>query len=87
MPFFYLLQGHYSIFSLVGCENFGMNPSYVAGTHLPYRVYIDCGTVFLCAVALSFASPLVAPFAAFFFLVSQPIMRRCLIYVVRIVDS
>ena len=86
MPFFYLLQAHYSIFSLVGYTKLGMHPSYVAGSPLPYRAYIDCGTVFLCAVTLSFASPIVAPFAAVFFLVSEPIMRRCFIYVVRVVD-
>ena len=86
MPFIYLLQMHFSIFSLVGCNKIGLHPSYVAGKHLPYRAYIDCGTVFLCAVTLSFACPLVAPFAAFFFLASGPIMRRCFIYVVRFLD-
>ena len=86
MPVFYLLQTHYSIFSLVGCTKIGIHPIYVAGTHLPYRAYIDCGTIFLCAVALSFASPLVAPFAALFFLISEPIMRRSFLYVVRLVD-
>merc|ERR1719362_444273 len=58
-----------------------MHSSYVAGVPLTYRAYNDCGTVFLCSCTLSFASPVMAPAAVLFFLVSEPIMRRCFIYV------
>jgi len=81
MPFFYLLQTHCSFFALFGYKNVGGHSYAIAGSPLPYRAYIDCGTVLLCAVSLAFASPLVAPFAAFFFLCSEPIMRRSFIYV------
>ena len=54
-----------------------------AGGDLPYRAYIDAGTTFLCTVALSFASPLVAPVTLAFFLMSEPIWRQLLLYTVR----
>ena len=53
-----------------------------AGGDLPYRAYIDAGTTLLCVVTLSFAAPLVAPFAVMFFLVSEPVWRQTLLYVV-----
>ena len=84
LPFIYLLQTHFSFFALFGCKNVGLHSYAIAGSPLPYRAYIDCGTVLLCAISLGFASPLVAPCAAFFFLWSEPIMRRCFIYVVRL---
>jgi len=53
------------------------------GSIVPYRVYGDSGIVFVCTVALSFVSPLVAPFALMYFLVSIPLMRRNTIYYYR----
>ena len=46
------------------------------GGPLPYRIYIDAGTVFMCLISFSFASPLVAPFCFIYFLVCEPVWRR-----------
>jgi len=53
------------------------------GGHTPYRIYIDSGVVFLCMIALSVASPLVAPCAFVYFLCCAPLWRRQLIFVYR----
>jgi len=47
---------------------------------MPYRVYIDAGTTLLCTVALSFANPFVAPITVMFFMFSEPVWRRNLLY-------
>jgi len=54
-----------------------------AGGPVPYRAFIDTGVVMLCVVALAPASPLVAPFALVHFLVSEPLLRRNIIFMYR----
>ena len=51
-----------------------------SGGPMPIRIYTDTATVLLCAVALSTASPLVAPFALVYFVVTTPIWKRQLVF-------
>lgn len=53
------------------------------GPSTPYRLFVDSGMVLLSLLALGPASPLVAPASFFYFLWSQPVLRRCVIYVYR----
>ena len=53
------------------------------GGHTPYRIYIDCGVVFLCLMALAPLSPLVAPAAMMYFLFCAPLWRRNCIFIYR----
>jgi len=53
------------------------------GGPIPYRIYIDSGVVFLCAVALSPVAPLVAPATLSYFLYCTPLWRRNLIFMYR----
>jgi len=53
------------------------------GGPIPYRIYIDSGVVFMCVVALSPVSPLVAPAALLYFLYCAPLWRRNCIYMYR----
>jgi len=76
LPWSYLLQSSTYIMKFLRLKKGN------AGANLPYRVYIDAGTTFLCTVALSFANPLVAPFTLMFFIVSEPVWRQTLLYLV-----
>jgi hypothetical protein len=53
------------------------------GGPVPYRIYIDSGVVFMCIVALSPVSPLVAPASMIYFLYCAPLWRRNCIYIYR----
>jgi hypothetical protein len=53
------------------------------GGPVPYRVFIDTGVVLLCVVALAPASPLVAPFGLIHFCLSEPLLRRNIIFMYR----
>lgn len=53
------------------------------GGPVPYRIYIDSGVVFMCIVALSPVSPLVAPASMLYFLYCAPLWRRNCIYIYR----
>ena len=55
----------------------------LTGGPIPYRVYIDGGTVFLCVVALAPQSPLVAPVACLYYLFCAPLWRRNCIFMYR----
>jgi len=84
LPAQYLLQYNVISFALFGLKccvrvSTGGGP----GGPLPYRIYVDSGVVFLCAVALSCASPIVAPCALLYFTMGAPIWRRQCIFVYR----
>merc|ERR1712151_487659 len=82
LPWLYLLQLNTFLFQCLRCNCLArMMMGGGSGGDLPYRAYIDAGTTFLCVVTLSFAAPLVAPFALMFFLVSEPVWRQTLLYV------
>jgi hypothetical protein len=84
LPNQYLLQFNTFLFEMLGwgyCQRIisgGMN-----GPELPYRIYVDSGTVFLCIVGLGFASPLVTPVALAYYLIAVPLLRRNSIFVYR----
>ncbi len=84
LPSSYLMQVNTFIFHFLGwkcCTRMasgGMN-----GMEVPYRIYIDSGAAFLCAVTLSFMSPLVAPAVLAYYLLAIPLLRRNCIFVYR----
>ena len=51
-----------------------------AGPPIPYRIYVDSGVVLLCLFALAPASPLIAPAACMYFLISLPLLRWTMIF-------
>ena len=53
------------------------------GGPIPYRIYIDGGTVFICALAIAPQAPLIAPLCFIYFIFSQPMLRRNVIYMYR----
>jgi hypothetical protein len=84
LPLHYLLQINTFVFSCLGwhcCSRMvrGGGP----GGPVPYRVFIDTGVVLLCVVALAPASPLVAPFGLIHFCLSEPLLRRNIIFMYR----
>ena len=84
LPLQYLLQLNtflFSLFRLKCCTRAvrGGGP----GGPVPFRIYVDSGMVLLCLFALAPASPLVAPFAFMYFLISTPMLRRNVIYIYR----
>jgi hypothetical protein len=84
LPSSYLMQVNTFIFHSLGWKccvrmaSGGMN-----GTVVPYRIYVDSGAAFLCAVTLSFMSPLVAPAVLAYYLLAIPLLRRNCIFVYR----
>ena len=84
LPFQYMLQFNSFAFQSLGwkcCRRCVMGGG--PGGPIPYRIYIDCGTVFLCLVSLAPASPLVAPCALLYFLYCAPLWRRNCIFIYR----
>jgi len=84
MPNQYLLQLNTFLFQFLGwncCMR--MNSGGMNGPEVPYRIYVDSGTAFLCIVGLSFASPLVAPAALAYYLMAVPLLRRNSIFIYR----
>jgi hypothetical protein len=84
LPLHYLLQINTFIFSCLGwhcCARMvrGGGP----GGPVPYRLFIDTGVVLLCVLALAPASPLVTPFALAHFALSEPLLRRNIIFMYR----
>lgn len=84
LPLNYLLQVNTFLFSMFGmkcCSRLvrGGGP----GGPLPYRIYVDSGVVFMCAVALAPASPLVAVACFFYFLFCVPLLRRNVLFMHR----
>lgn len=51
-----------------------------AGSRLPYRIYVEGGTVLMFALALAPAAPIVAPFVVLYFLVCSPLLRYVVIF-------
>mmetsp|Transcript_52259 Transcript_52259/g.156840 ORF Transcript_52259/g.156840 Transcript_52259/m.156840 type:complete len:458 (-) Transcript_52259:772-2145(-) len=84
LPLQYMLQVNSFIFQCVGwrcCRRCVMGGG--PGGPIPYRIYIDAGTVFMCIVALAPASPLVAPCGMVYFLYCAPLWRRNCIFMYR----
>lgn len=84
LPLQYLLQVNTFLFGCIGwkcCARCVMGGG--PGGPIPYRVYIDGGTVFLCVVALAPQSPLVAPVALLYYLFCAPLWRRNCIFMYR----
>jgi len=84
LPLHFLLQMNTFLFRLIGwhCCSRAVRGGGPGGT-TPYRLYIDGALVFLCAVTLAPAAPLLAPFATAYFICSQPIIKRNLVYMYR----
>lgn len=53
------------------------------GGPIPYRLFVDTGVVMLCVLSLAPASPLVAPAALVLFALSEPLLRRNIIFMYR----
>lgn len=84
LPMQYMLQVNTFIFQWLGwkcCRRCVMGGG--PGGPVPYRIYIDSGVVFMCIVALSPVSPLVAPASMLYFLYCAPLWRRNCIYIYR----
>jgi len=84
LPLMYMLQVNSFIFGFIGwrcCRRCVMGGG--PGGPVPYRIYIDSGVVFLCAVTLSPIAPLVAPVSLLYFLYCTPLLRRNLIFMYR----
>ena len=84
LPLQYLLQMNSFLFGCIGwkcCARCVMGGG--PGGPIPYRIYIDGGTVFLCVVALAPQSPLVAPMALLYYLFCAPLWRRNCIFMYR----
>jgi len=84
LPNQYLLQFNSFVFQFLGwncCARAvkGGGP----GGNIPYRLYVDSCVVLMCTIALSPASPIVAPCAALYFLIMFPLLRRNFIFVYR----
>ncbi|GKY91495.1 hypothetical protein MPSEU_000121700 [Mayamaea pseudoterrestris] len=84
LPMNYLLNVNTFAFACLGwncCSRMvrGGGP----GGPLPYRLYVDTGTVLMCCVALGPSSPLVSLVCLMYFIVMEPLMRRNLIFVYR----
>ena len=84
MPSLYLLQINTFLWDFLGCNccsrlSRGGGP----GPPPPYRLYVDSDMLLMCVLALAPASPLVAPAAFVYFLLCQPLLRRCCIFVYR----
>lgn len=84
LPLHFLLQMNTFLFRILGlnCCSRAVRGGGPGGA-IPYRLYIDGALVFLCAVTLAPAAPLLAPFATIYFYWSQPILKRNLVYVYR----
>jgi len=84
LPLQYMLQMNSFVFGFLGwrcCRRCVMGGG--PGGPVPYRIYIDSGVVFLCAVTLSPIAPLVAPVSLLYFLYCTPLLRRNLIFMYR----
>ncbi|KAL7557538.1 hypothetical protein ACA910_019251 [Epithemia clementina (nom. ined.)] len=84
LPALYLLQINSFFWDFLGfhcCSRLSRGGG--PGPPPPYRLYVDSGVVLMCLLALSPASPLVAPAAFVYFLWCQPLLRRCCIFVYR----
>jgi len=84
LPNQYLLQFNSFVFQYIGwncCARSVMGGG--PGGNIPYRLYIDSCVVLMCTVALSPASPIVAPCALLYFLILFPLLRRNCIFVYR----
>ena len=84
LPLQYMLQVNTFLFQLLGwkcCRRCVMGGG--PGGHIPYRIYIDSGVVFLCVVTLSPSCPLIAPAALLYYLYCIPLWRRNCIFVYR----
>lgn len=84
LPINFLLQFNTFMFACLGCNccsrlTIGGGP----GGPTPYRLFIDSGVVLMCCVALSPASPLVAPASLVYFVLLEPLLRRNCIFVYR----
>lgn len=84
LPLQYMLQINTFLFRCLGwncCARCvaGGGP----GGPIPYRIYIDSGVVFLCTMVLAPVSPILAPFAFFYFLFCTPLWRRNCIFMYR----
>ena len=53
------------------------------GGIVPYRVYVNSGTIFLCVAALSPLCPVIAPFATLYFMFINPLLKWGFIFVYR----
>jgi len=84
LPLHYLLQVNTFLFRTLGwhCCSRAVRGGGPGGT-TPYRIYIDGALVFLCAVTLAPAAPLLAPFATVYFIWSLPVLKRNLVYMYR----
>jgi len=84
LPINFLLQFNTFMFAFLGCNccsrlTIGGGP----GGPTPYRLFVDSGVVLMCCVALSPASPLVAPASLVYFVLLEPLLRRNCIFVYR----
>ncbi|KAG7350665.1 protein of unknown function DUF221-domain containing protein [Nitzschia inconspicua] len=84
LPYNYLLQFNNFLFSSLGWHccaraTTGGGPGGVP----PFRIYVDCGVVFLCVVGLAPACPLIAPFAMLCYLLLIPMLRWLIIFTYR----
>ena len=84
LPINFLLQFNTFLFSFLGWKccsriTIGGGP----GGPVPYRIYVDSGVVFMCTAALGPASPIVALAALAYFFVSEPLLRRNVIFIYR----
>jgi Calcium-dependent channel, 7TM region, putative phosphate len=84
LPLNHLLQITSFIYDFLGlpCLSRAMRGGGPGGP-VPYRIYIDSGMVFLCLHALAPVAPIIAPACLCYFLFSQPLLRRNLIFVYR----
>ena len=82
LPIVYLLNLHVLSYAILpGMLCLGrVSAGGGSGGPIPFRIYTDTGTVFLCSVALSTTSPIIAPCTLLYFLIATPIWRRQVIY-------
>ena len=84
LPLQYMLQLNTFVFQLFGlkcCRRIALGGG--PGGHIPYRIYIDSGVVFLCVVTLSPSCPLIAPAALLYYMYCMPLWRRNCIFIYR----
>ena len=80
-PLFYLFQALTWVSSMFGAKCCArMFRGGGAGSRLPYRIYVESGTVLMFALALAPAAPIVAPFVVLYFLVCSPMLRYVVIF-------